>query len=170
LRRRIGYVSQSPCLLSGTILDNLRYGNPEATEEEVFRAARVAGIHDFIVSLPAGYASQLGEGAVNLSQGEKQRLALARALVRDPDILVLDEPTSALDGQTEQSLLRSLPSILRHRTVVVASHRMSTIMDADRVLLLDRSRLVANGTHQSLWATTDAYRTLVVTPYREAIQ
>ena len=170
LRRRIGYVSQSPCLLSGTILENLRYGNPEATEEEVFRAARVAGIHDFIVSLPAGYATQLGEGGVNLSQGEKQRLALARALVRDPDILVLDEPTSALDGQTEESLFRSLPSILRHRTVVVASHRMSTIMDADRVLLLDRSRLVASGTHQSLWVTNDAYRTLVVTPYRGSIQ
>ena len=170
LRRRIGYVSQSPCLLSGTIVENLRYGNPEATEEEVFRAARVAGIHDFIVSLPAGYATQLGEGGANLSQGEKQRLALARALVRDPDILILDEPTAALDGQTEESLLRSLPSVRRHRTVVVASHRMSTIMDADRVLLLDRSRLVASGTHQSLWATNDAYRTLVVTPYRESLQ
>lgn len=170
LRRRIGYVAQSPCLLSGSILENLRYGNPDASEEEVYRAARVAGIHDFIVSLPAGYATQLGEGGMNLSQGEKQRLALARALVRDPDILVLDEPTSALDGQTEESLLRSLPPILRHRTLVVATHRLPTAMDADRVLLLDRSRLVASGTHRSLWATNDAYRTLLVAPYRESIQ
>jgi len=170
LRRRIGYVAQSPCLLSGTILENLRYGNPEASEEEVFRAARLAEVHDFIVRLPAGYATQLGEGGMNLSQGEKQRLALARALVRDPDILILDEPTSALDGQTEESLLRSLPPILRHRTLVVATHRLPTAMDADRVLLLDRNHLVASGTHRSLWATNDAYRTLLVAPHRESIQ
>jgi ABC-type multidrug transport system fused ATPase/permease subunit len=170
LRRRIGYVAQSPCLLSGTILENLRYGNPEASVADVLRAARVAEIHDFIVSLPAGYGSRLGEGGVNLSQGEKQRLAVARALVRDPDILVLDEPTSALDGQTEESLLHSLPPILRNRTLVVATHRLPTIMDADRVLLLDRSRLIATGTHRSLWTTNDAYRTLVVSPYRESIQ
>jgi ABC-type multidrug transport system fused ATPase/permease subunit len=170
LRRRIGYVSQSPSLLSGTILENLRYGNPEATEEEVFGAARVAGIHDFIVSLPAGYASQVGEGGINLSEGEKQRLALARALVRDPDVLVLDEPTSALDGQTEESILRSLPPILRHRTLVVATHRLSTIADADRVLLLDRSRLVSSGTHGSLRATNESYRSLVANPHRQPIQ
>jgi len=170
LRRRIGYVAQSPSLLSGTILENLRYGNPEASEEEMFRAARVAGIHDFIVSLPEGYLTQVGERGINLSEGEKQRLALARALVRDPDIFVLDEPTSALDGQTEESLLRSLPSILRHRTLVVATHRLPTIMDADRVLLLDHSRLVASGTHRSLWATNDAYRSLVVSPHCESIQ
>jgi ABC-type multidrug transport system fused ATPase/permease subunit len=161
LRRRIGYVAQSPCLLSGTILGNLRYGNPEATEDNVSRAARVAGIHDFIASLPAGYATQLGEGGVNLSQGEKQRLALARALVRDPDILVLDEPTSALDGQTEESLLHSLPSILRHRTLVVATHRLPSVMDLDRVFLLEQSRLVASDSRGSLRATNDSYRSLV---------
>jgi ABC-type multidrug transport system fused ATPase/permease subunit len=166
LRQRIGYVSQSPFLLSGTIKETLLYGNPDATEEEVLRAAKASGIHDFILSLPAGYESEMGERGVNLSEGEKQRLAIARALVKDPDILVLDEPTSALDSMTEKSIFQSLPSLLRSKTLFVVAHRLSTIRDADRILLLNKNRLLAIGTHQSLLETNDYYRSLVA--YQQA--
>ncbi|MBN2399937.1 MAG: ABC transporter ATP-binding protein, partial [Candidatus Aminicenantes bacterium] len=127
LRRRIGYVPQSPTLLKGTIADNLRYGDPEATAAGLERAARTAGIHDFIASLPQGYDSQVGERGVNFSEGQKQRLAIARALVKDPDIVILDEPTSALDSQTEASIFATLPEIVRGKTLFVIAHRLSTI-------------------------------------------
>jgi ABC-type multidrug transport system fused ATPase/permease subunit len=161
LRQRIGYVSQSTLLLSGSIMQNLRYGNPEAREEEVSRAAKVAGIHDFIMSLPKGYESEIGEKGVNLSEGQKQRLALARAMVKDPDILVLDEPTSALDSQTEKTIFQSLPSYTEGKTLFVVAHRLSTIMNADRIFLLDQNRLIAIGTHESLMESNDYYRSIV---------
>jgi ABC-type multidrug transport system fused ATPase/permease subunit len=161
LRRRIGYVSQSTLLLSGTIGENLRYGNPEATAEEVFRAAEVAGIGDFINTLPQGYETEIGENGVTLSEGQKQRLALARALVKDPDILVLDEPTAALDSQMEKTIFQSLPSHIKGKTLFVVSHRLSTILESDRIFLLDQNRLIAIGTHQSLFDTNDYYRSLV---------
>jgi ABC-type multidrug transport system fused ATPase/permease subunit len=161
LRQRIGYVSQSTLLLSGTIMDNLCYGNPDADQEQVEQACRTAGIHDFIASLPEGYAAPVGERGVNLSEGQKQRLALARALIKDPDILVLDEPTSALDSLVERSIFDALPSIVQDRTLFVVAHRLSTIQDSDRILLLNESRLVAMGTHQSLLASSELYRSLV---------
>jgi ABC-type bacteriocin/lantibiotic exporter with double-glycine peptidase domain len=161
LRQRIGYVSQSTLLLSGTIRENLCYGNPDSSGEQIFRAARVAGIHDFICSLPGGYESQIGERGVNLSEGEKQRLSIARALVKDPDILVLDEPTSALDSLTEKSIFQSLPTLVQNKTLFVVAHRFSTIRDSDRILLLNENRLVAIGTHHSLLETNDYYRSLV---------
>jgi ABC-type multidrug transport system fused ATPase/permease subunit len=148
-------------LLSGTIKETLLYGNPDATEEQVFRAAKTSGIHDFICRLPAGYESAIGERGVNLSEGEKQRLSIARALVKDPDILVLDEPTSALDYLTEKSIFQSLPSLLRDKTLFVVAHRFSTFKDADRILLLNENRLLAIGTHRSLLETNDYYRSLV---------
>jgi ABC-type multidrug transport system fused ATPase/permease subunit len=161
LRRRIGYVSQSPLLLSGTIMENLRYGNPEAGEEQILRAARVVGVHEFVQGLPAGYESELNERGVNLSEGQRQRLCIARALVKDPDILVLDEPTSALDSHAEESIFRSLPSVLRNKTLFVVAHRVSTFRDSDCILLLNENRLVAIGTHQSLLESNDYYRSLV---------
>ena len=161
LRQRIGYVSQSPILLSGTTLENLRYGNPEATEKEIIHAARVAGIHEFIMGLPGGYESEVGEKGVNLSDGQKQRLAIARALVKDPDILVLDEPTAALDGITEKTLLETLPAETRGKTLFIVAHRLSTVIDSDRILVLNESRLVAEGTHGELLSTNDYYRELV---------
>jgi ABC-type bacteriocin/lantibiotic exporter with double-glycine peptidase domain len=161
LRQRLGYVAQGTLLLSGSIMENLRYGNPEAREEEVSRAAKVAGIHDFIASLPEGYETKIGERGVNLSEGQKQRLALARALVKDPDILVLDEPTSALDSQTEKTIFLSLPSVIENKTLFVVAHRLSTIMNADRIFLLDQNRLIAIGTHESLLQSNDYYRSIV---------
>jgi len=161
LRRRIGYVSQSTLLVSGTIMENLRYGNPDASIEQVMRAARVAGIHDFINSLPEGYETEIGEKGINLSEGQKQRLSIARALVKDPDILVLDEPTSALDSRTEKSIFQSLPAFVKNKTLFIVAYRLSTIRDSDRILLLDENRLVAIGTHQSLLKTNEDYRSMV---------
>ena len=161
LRQRIGYVSQNTLILSGTIMENLIYGNPDAKEEQVFRAAKAADIHDFICSLPKGYESEIGERGVNLSEGQKQRLSIARALVKDPDILILDEPTSALDSLTEKSIFHSLPSIFRNRTLFIVAHRFSTIKNSDRILLLNENRLVGMGTHESLLESNDYYRSLV---------
>lgn len=160
LRRRIGYVPQAGSLVAGTIKENLRYGNPDAGEEQVMAAARVAGIHDFIAGLPDGYAAHVGERGVNLSEGQKQRIAIARALIKDPDILVLDEPTSALDSLTEKSIFEALPALLREKTLFVVAHRLRTIQNADRVLLLNEKRLVAMGTHQELVAGNEYYRSL----------
>jgi subfamily B ATP-binding cassette protein MsbA len=161
LRRRFGYVSQRALLLAGTIEENLRYGHPEASGEQVVAAARAAGIHDFVVSLPEGYGSPVGEGGVNLSEGQKQRLAIARALIRDPDILLFDEPTSFLDSVTERSILEVLPGLVKGKTLFIVTHRLSTAQEADRTLLLNQKRLVAIGTHQELLASSSYYRSLI---------
>ena len=156
LRRRIGYVAQSTLLLAGTIRDNLGYGAPDATQAEIEKAARIAGIHDFIFGLPDGYDSLVGERGVNLSEGQKQRLSIARALVKSPDILILDEPTSALDGIVERSIFESLPEVVRGKTLFVIAHRPSTIQKSDKIMLFNEKRLVAVGTHAEL-LTGNAY-------------
>ena len=161
LRRRLGYVSQNTFLLTGTIGDNLRYGNPDATQEEVEKAATAAGIHDFIESLPEGYGALVGERGVNLSEGQKQRLAIARALIKDPDIIILDEPTSSLDSITEKSIFDALPKIVQNKTVFIVAHRLATAQRAQRILVLNAHRIEAIGTHQELLETCEFYRTLV---------
>jgi len=161
LRRRIGYVPQSPTLLSGTIEENLRYGDPEATDEEVIKAGRAAGIHDFIVSLPSGYQALVGERGVNFSEGQKQRLAIARALVKDPDILILDEPTSALDSKTEASIFATLPEMVKGKTLFIVAHRLSTIRQSDRILCFDDKGLVGDGRHDELRDICPYYQELL---------
>jgi ABC-type bacteriocin/lantibiotic exporter with double-glycine peptidase domain len=161
LRRRIGYVSQNTLLLSGTIMDNLRYGNPEAGLREVIQAARAAEIHEFITSLRSGYDTEIGEKGVKLSEGQKQRLSIARALVKAPDILVLDEPTSSLDGRTEGSILGSLPALVREKTLLVVSNKLATLTHCDRVLLLDENKRLFASTHRQLMETSEYYGSLV---------
>ncbi len=161
LRQRIGYVSQSTTLLAGTLRDNLCYGNQQASQEEIERAARAAGIHDFIVNLPQGYDSLVGERGVNLSEGQKQRLSIARALIKDPDILIFDEPTSALDSLTENSFVEALEGMSQGRTVFLIAHRLSTVRNAERILVLNEKRLDSIGSHQELIEASEYYRTLV---------
>ena len=161
LRRRIGYVSQSTRLLSGTIMENLRYGNPEASEEQVLRAAKIADLHSFISTLPAGYETEIGENGVHLSEGQRQRVSISRALVKNPDILILDEPTAALDGATEESVMRSIATLVQDKTLFVVTNRLPVLRDSDRLILLNESQLVGIGTHQSFWETNDYYRSVV---------
>jgi len=161
LRQRIGYVSQNTVLLSGTIKENICYGKPGADNEQVVRAAKIAGIDKFINNLPNGYDTEIGERGVKLSEGQKQRLAIARALVKDPDILIFDEPTSNVDGITERSILSTLPAFVKNKTLFVVANRLSTIMDSDYILLLDENRFVDIGSHKSLLETNEYYRRLI---------
>ena len=161
LRRRVGYVPQSPTLLSGTIADNLRYGDPGASDEEVENAAHAAGIHDFVASLPLGYQTLVGERGINFSEGQKQRLAIARALVKDPDIVVLDEPTSALDLQTEASIFAVLPELLHGKTLFIIAHRLSTIQRSDRIICFNDKGLVGVDSHADLREKCDYYQALL---------
>ena len=161
LRRRMGYVSQSTRLLSGTIMENLRYGNPEASEEQVLSAAKIADLHSFISTLPAGYETEIGENGVHLSEGQRQRVSISRALVKDPDILILDEPTAALDGATAESVMRSIVTLVQGKTLFIVTNRLPVLRGSDRVILLNESRLVGIGTHQSFWETNDYYRSVV---------
>jgi len=160
LRQRIGYVSQATLLLAGSIRENLVYGNENASQAEIEAATKAAGIHDFIHDLPNGYDSNIGERGVNLSEGQKQRLSIARALIKSPDILILDEPTSALDSLVERSILEALPTQARDKTIFIVSHRPSTIQQADRVLLLSEKGSIQIGTHAELQAVSSYYRSL----------
>jgi ABC-type multidrug transport system fused ATPase/permease subunit len=167
LRRRIGYVSQQPRLLAGSILENLRYGNPDADEAKVKQAAKIAGLHDFFESLTDGYDTEIGENGIKLSEGQKQRMSIVRALIKDPDILVLDEPTAALDHDTEMSLFDALPEMFRQKTLLVVSHRSSTIRRAERILLLNENQLIDIGTHQSLLDSNTYYREMIARQNQE---
>ena len=161
LRKRIGYVSQSTLLLSGTFAENLRYGNPGASDEALIRVSKAAGIYDFIRALQDGFDARIDERGANLSEGQKQRLAIARALLKDPDILILDEPTSALDSITERSIFDALPELISGKTTFVIAHRLATIQNSDKILLLNEKQLMAVGTHQELLTENELYRCMV---------
>jgi len=159
LRAQIAFVFQENALFDGTIEENLRLGKPEASELELRRAAQIAGADEFIRTLPDGFATRLGRGGAGLSVGQKQRLAIARALLRDAPILILDEPTSALDPDTERRLVAALREAARERIVLVIAHRLSTVREADQILFLRDGRIVERGTHAELVARPDgAYR------------
>jgi ABC-type transport system involved in Fe-S cluster assembly fused permease/ATPase subunit len=150
LRAAIGIVPQDTVLFNDTILYNIRYGRPEASDAEVFDAARAAHIHEFIVSLPNGYEAMVGERGLKLSGGEKQRVAIARALLKNPRILIFDEATSALDSRAEKAIQAELERIAQGRTTLVIAHRLSTVMDADQILVLAQGRIVERGSHVQL--------------------
>ncbi|MDF2439050.1 MAG: ATP-binding cassette, subfamily bacterial MsbA [Abditibacteriota bacterium] len=150
LRSRMAIVPQEPFLFNGTIGDNIRYGNPGASNDQAESAARAANAHDFIVELPNGYATEIGERGVKLSGGQRQRIAIARAFLADPQILVLDEPTSAVEPESEWIVQQSLERLMRGRTTFVTSHRLSLIRNADVILVFEEGRLIERGSHAHL--------------------
>ncbi len=158
LRRNIGIVFQENFLFSNTVAANIAFGHPEAGMDRIERAARIAQAHDFILELPHGYDTVLEEGGANLSGGQRQRLAIARALLLDPPILLLDDPTAAIDAETEEELLAAMERAMRGRTTFMVAHRISTLRRADRILVLERGRLVQQGTHEELVRVDGPYR------------
>jgi len=158
LRRQIGMALQESVLFSGTIRDNIRYGRPDASDEEVIAAAKAAQAHDFILDFPDGYDSVVGQRGVNLSGGQKQRIAIARALLVQPAVLILDDSTSSVDVETEVKIQEALEGLMRDRTSFVIAQRISTVLTADKILVLDDGRIAAEGTHRDLLASSSIYR------------
>ena len=158
LRRAVGLVSQDPFLFSATVRENITFGKPDATDEEVERAARMAQADDFIADLPDGYDTLIGERGITLSGGQRQRIAIARALLVDPRVLILDDATSSVDATTEGQIRLGLREVMRGRTTLIIAHRLSTIALADEVVVLDRGRIVARGTHDQLLERSSVYR------------
>jgi ABC transporter fused permease/ATP-binding protein len=161
LREQVGVVSQEPILFATTIEDNIRYGQPDATDEQVRAAAQAANAAEFVEAFPEAYKTLVGERGVKLSGGQKQRIAIARALLKDPKVLVLDEATSALDAESEHLVQEALDRLMEGRTTMVIAHRLSTVKDADRVLVLDGGQVVESGSHAELLAADGLYKRLV---------
>lgn len=157
LRNHIGIVQQDVYLFAGTALENIRYGKHGATDEEVIQAAKYANAHDFIMSLPNGYHSEIGQRGVKLSGGQKQRLSIARVFLKNPPVLILDEATSALDNESESIIKESLESLVKGRTTIVIAHRLSTIRNAERIIVLTKDGIMEEGTHDKLLARKGAY-------------
>jgi ATP-binding cassette subfamily B protein len=160
LRENIGVVAQDVYLFSGSVRENIAYGKQNATDEEIERAARLAGAHDFILSLPDGYDTYVGERGVKLSGGQKQRISIARVFLKDPPILILDEATSALDNESERLVQKSLETLAKGRTTFTVAHRLTTIKNADRILVLTENGIEESGTHEELIAKNGIYSEL----------
>ena len=161
LIRQISIVSQDPFLFDTTIRNNILYGRPDATKEEIEIAARAANVHDFITSLPEGYETEIGDRGTQLSGGQRQRITIARAILKDPSILVFDEATSSLDAKTEKTVQDAIDTLRGDRTLFVIAHRLSTIRNADRIVVIDRGSVVQEGTHEALMTESGLYREFV---------
>lgn len=170
LRSNIGMVTQEAYMFNGTIKENLLFAKADATQEEIENACRIANIHDFIVSQPDGYDTQVGNRGLKLSGGEKQRLSIARVILKDPKILILDEATSALDSISESSIQNALDVLMKGRTSIVIAHRLSTILQADRILVISDGKIVEEGEHDELIAMDGVYKQLYETQFRKVIQ
>ncbi len=162
LRRQVGMVFQDNFLFSNTVAANIAFGHPDASRERIERAAKIAKADTFIRELPEGYETLLGESGVNLSGGQRQRLAIARALLLEPTVLLLDDPTSAIDAETERDILEAMESAMEGRTTFIVAHRLATLRRADRILVLERGRLVQSGNHQELMACEGPYRRAIL--------
>jgi ATP-binding cassette subfamily B multidrug efflux pump len=166
LRSHIGIVLQETVLFSGTIRENIAYGAPEATQEEIERVAKVAQAHEFILEQPEGYDTRIGEGGVGLSGGQSQRIAIARALLLNPKILILDDSTSSVDAETEYQIQKAMEKLMSNRTTFIIAQRISTVRNADKILLMDGAQLVAQGAHEELLATSALYGEIVSSQLR----
>jgi len=155
LREQISMVLQEPFLFTGTIADNIAYGRPQASRASIIEAAKAANAHKFIMSFPDGYDTEVGERGVKLSGGEKQRISIARAILNNPRILILDEATSAVDTETEALIQEAMDRLLQGRTALAIAHRLSTLKNADKLIVLDKGKLVELGTHEELMAKED---------------
>lgn len=169
LRQQIGIVPQEPVLFDVSIKDNIRYGCPSATDEAVYAAAQAANIHEFIVSLPDGYETQIGERGFKLSGGQKQRVAIAMAILKNPKILILDEATSALDSQSETLIQEALQNVMKQRTTFVIAHRLSTIQNADQIVVMDQGEIVEVGSHSELLASGKLYSQLYCEQFKSIL-
>ena len=167
LRRNIGIVQQDVFLFVGSIRDNILYGRPDATEEEVIEAAKKANIHDYVMTLEKGYDTQIGERGVKLSGGQKQRLSIARVFLKDPAVLILDEATSALDNTTEVLIQEALDELCKGRTTLVVAHRLSTIRNADEIAVVIDGEIKERGTHDELIALNGTYKSLYALQFRD---
>jgi subfamily B ATP-binding cassette protein MsbA len=157
----MGIVSQETILFNDSIENNIRLGNDKATMEEIVKAARIANAHDFITESPEGYQTNIGDRGTKLSGGQRQRLSIARAVLKNPEILILDEATSALDTESEKLVQEALTSLLEGRTSIVIAHRLSTIHNADRIIVIDAGRIAEQGTHAELMAKGGIYAKLI---------
>ena len=167
VRKSIGIVAQDVFLFAGTIKDNILYGKPGATDEEMIEAAKQANIHDYIMTLQNGYDTEIGERGVKLSGGQKQRISIARVFLKDPAILILDEATSALDNTTEVLIQKSLDELCKGRTTLVVAHRLSTIRNADEIAVIMNGKVTERGTHEELIENNSTYKSLYALQFRE---